>query len=373
MSVLFSFCMCTSRSAYYVENKGKSATDSLKLQCVDTIALDIGNRIRPIPSSSQILEFDSLVKYAILDENTIHVFDILNDSIIKDIDMKKCGMLNNYSGFSFINNDSIFAYNYKDKVCFMTNTKGDVISSQAIPQKIIEKVSPEALSCSPALSFEGKVIVSGAPISHSTINIKDPISAAWDYKKHKLTTGANYPEEYSKAYFGGIYLNTIYQCKTDNELITYSFPISNYIYRYDKDLEFVDSLYMGSRYTHKITSEQGDILDFLSDKDKRLNYYLEQDSYGSIFYNEKQKLYYRIAEHPLATTGSKKLRKPFSIIVMDNEGHLITETSIINKDRSLITPNAHVYKDGIIIQIESKDENIIKFAYFSLVTFKKIS
>lgn len=123
---------------------------------------------------------------------------------------------------------------------------------------------------------------------------------------------------------------------------------------------------MGSRYTQSILSEKGNIMDFLSDKDARLRFFLEQDSYGQIFYNDKENLYYRIAEHPLVKSETEKLRKPFSIIVMDNDGKLMAETPILNYDRSLITPNAHVYKDGIIIQIESEDENVIKFAYFKI-------
>lgn len=362
----FILCMCSTKNVYTVENTGVVAADSIKIHCVDTITINIGDRLVPIPSSFQIVESGGMANYVIMDENVLHVFDLSADSIIEHIDLKGCGKLNNYSGFAFLNLDTIFTYNYENKTCFLVNTKGEILNSQILSKELIEKVSPEALSCTPPLSAGGRIYLSGKPISHSIIDSGEPISLYWDYRNHKLTPGASYSDEYTKGYFGGIYFNTIYQCKSDDNLITYSFPVSNYVYRFDDNLEFVDSLYMGSRYTQSILSEKGNIMDFLSDKDARLRFFLEQDSYGQIFYNDKENLYYRIAEHPLVKSETEKLRKPFSIIVMDNDGKLMAETPILNYDRSLITPNAHVYKDGIIIQIESEDENVIKFAYFKI-------
>lgn len=367
LPLLNQLCSCSSTESYVVENTGIHTADSIRLQWVDTITLNIGNRIRPVPCSSQIVNFDSIAKYVILDENKLHVFDLANDTLIVDIDMKDCGALNNYSGFIFLNEDTIFSYDYGNKSCMLSDVKGHILNSQTIPGDLIEKVSPEALSCTPALSIGERVYLSGKPISHSSISKEDPVSLYWEYNNHKFITGASYSDEYSKGYFGGIYYNTIYQCLSDNNLITYSFPVSNYIYRYDKNLEFVDSLYMGSRYTKSIKSKEGNVMDFLSDKEERLKYYLEQDSYGQIFYNDKEKLYYRLAEHPLIESDSEKTRKPFSIIVMDNEGRLLTETPVLNEDGLLITINAHVYEDGIIIQMESEDENVIKFAFFKTI------
>lgn len=360
------FSQCSSKDAFIVENQGSPAMDSLAMQCVDTIELHIGERIRPIPSSSQIIENESETKYAILDENRIALFDLLDDSTLTEIDLKECSPLKNYSGFQILNNDSIFVYNYSKKICYLTNWNGKVLNSQAIPEKLTKMISPEALSCTPPLHPDGKIIISGTPISHSVTNGEDPISISWDYKSHEMTPFASYSDEYTKAYFGGIYFNTIYQCCDDSDLIAYSFPASNNIYRYNSNLEFLDSLYMGSRYTSQIVSQNGNVLDFLSDKDRRLEYFLNQSSYGQVFFNPTTKQYYRIAEQPLDELDSDKQRKPFSIIVMDKNGHLLTETPILNIDRTLINANSHIYKDGLIIQLESEDENIIKFVYYKM-------
>lgn len=344
-----------------------AAADSTKILCVDTITINIGDRLDPIPSRSQIVESGGMANYVILDEHVLHVFDLSADSIIERIDLKECGSLTNYSGFTFLNSDTIFAYNYGNKTCYLVNTKGEILNSQIVPEELIKIVSPEALSCMPPLFVSGRIYLSGKPISHSTIDSNEPISLYWDYRNHEIVSGASYSDEYTKGYFGGIYFNTIHQCKSDDNLITYSFPVSNYVYRFDDNLEFVDSLYMGSRYTQSILSKNGNILEFLSDKDARLRFYIEQDSYGEIFYNNKENLYYRIAEHPLVTSDKEIMRKPFSIIVMDHKGNLITESPVLNNDEHLITLNSHVYKDGIIIQIETEDENVIKFAYFKIV------
>lgn len=360
------FSMCSHGKAYYVENTGHPTLDSLKLHCVDTIVINIGDRIKPIPSSSQIVKFDSITGYAILDENRVTIFDIRKDSQIATISLEKCGLLNNYSGFSLLNNDSLFVYNYNEKKLFLTDMEGNVLQSQALPKEVVKDVAPEALSCTPAIHVGDRIIISGIPVSHSTSSKEQPISVAWDYVNDKIDKGASFCDEYTKGYFGGIYYNTIYQCNADNNTIVYSFPASNHIYRYDKKLSFVDSIYMGSRYTHEIASETKGIKDFLLDKDGRLDYYLKQDSYENILYNTKDSIYFRIACHPLESTESEKQRKPFSIIVMTHDGNLITETPILNKDMSLIPFNSHVYMNGLIIQIESDDENVIKFAHFKL-------
>lgn len=172
-----------------------------------------------------------------------------------------------------------------------------------------------------------------------------------------------------KGYFGGLYMNFINDCIDSDGRIVFSFPASNYIYRYNNQLQFIDSLYMGSRYINEITGLPYPSLNFLKNKDERVRYYLSQSSYSRIIYDKYNNLYYRIAHSPAKSGDEDYIVKPLSIIVMTTDGELVTETPIEKDYRNIITPNAHITKHGLIMQKrnENEDESKLEFYTFRLI------
>ncbi|MCM1110722.1 MAG: DUF4221 domain-containing protein [Clostridium sp.] len=365
---LLSFILTScNEGKYSVINNGIPASDSVSLQRIDTITLHIGNRIKPIPTCSQLLEDSISAKYIILDEQKLNIFDLDSDSLTAVIDVHECGSLTNYSGFTCAKDGRTFIYNYGSKTFFIVEADGSISKSYPMPEYILKHVSPEPIDGSHILVGNETAVLSGLPLSDkSRFSPEDPISVSIDLKTGDIIAGTSFSEEYTKAFFGGLYFNTIYQCQGDSNKIVYSFPASNYIYRYDTDLNLIDSLYMGSRYTKEINSYNSSPIEILSDKDKRLDYYVSEHSYSVVTYDEYNGLYYRIANHPRITNRKDNYRTPFSIIVMDKEGNLVTETPIVDDYLDIVTLNCHIFRGGLLMQKVTEDENEIQFIYYKL-------
>lgn len=362
--VLFAFS-CNKNNSYEIRNEGTYCKDSISLHKIDShVTLNIGDKIDPMPLKTQLYMDDGLLEYMILDEKKLFIFDIYADTLLKTIKIKNCGNLMNYSGFRYVNKDSILVYDYKDKIMRIIDSESKISRTYRLHENA-NKISPEALSYSQILINGNKAFLSGIPISKaSRLYDTDNISVSVDMADGKLKYGAHFSDEYSKGFFGGVYYNMIYHCMDANNRIIYSFPASNYIYRYDTNLVLIDSLYMGSRYTGNIKCAQEPTLKFMRDEDERIKYFATQDSYSNILYDQYRKTYYRIAEHPTKEHVEDFFPKPFSIIVMNEQGELITETPVIREKYN--TGNIHVVKDGIIIQKYTENENLIQFDLFRI-------
>lgn len=361
--LLITVYSCTNSSGYTVRNEGNCAEDSTKLIISDTIiSLHIGDVINPLSLRTQIAA-DTIITYMICDNNCIYSFNLEQDSLIGAVPLDKCGRINNYSGFSYMNRDSIFVYNYANSELFIITDNGDIVNRFSLAP-YIRDISPEALVTSPILIADNIVILSGIPLSPKSRMTKyDPISVAIDMTSGNIRLGGNFSDEYSKGYFGGVYYNAISHCIDSTNNLIYSFPASNYIYRFNSNLEFIDSLYMGSRYTKSIQSTEEPSIKLMKNKDERLKYYTSQDSYHRIMYDPYRNLYHRIAMHK--ATSETGTPKPFSIISMTIDGRIINETPIFT-DQNLISSNAHVHPNGILIQKKSPDENLVNFTVLNI-------
>lgn len=365
LSVLISLHLliaCTGNGVYTVVNDGLPASDSTLLVKKDTvISINIGSRIDPLSIQTQMLSDKGDTRYLIGDENQINIFDINNDTLLNRIPMENAGKINNYSGFSYINTDSILVYDYAKKILSLINTDGKVTKMISLHDRM-SGLSPEALSISPILYSDNKVIMSGIPISSkTTLEKSDHISVMIDMQNGEVKTGAYFPDEYRKGYFGGVYYNTISHCIDNQDRIVYSFPASNYIYRYDTNLNFIDSLYMGSRYTKSIPAIEGSLKEILGSKENRESYFAKNHSYGKIIFNPYDSVYHRIAAHP-----SDSFPKPFSIITLSMEGKHLSETPILAESNSLISCNAFISPLGLLIQQKTPDENEIHFVIYEI-------
>lgn len=365
--IICALSSCSGKSDFVVRNSGQFSNDSTTLYLSDSIIdLTIGERVSPVPNSAQIIEAEDGERFLILDENTIYSFDLENDSLVASLKIKNCGGLNDFSGFTVLNQDSILIYNYARGVLYLLNGQSKVLNEFPV-NKFRESVSPEALVSSPVLFTDGIVILSGVPISSkSRLGEDDNVSLSVNIADGTITHGARFSNEYSEGFFGGVYYNFINHCLDNDGRIVFSFPASNYIYRYNNKLEFIDSLYMGSRYTGEIECAPDPTILNMGDKDGRIQYFLSQDSYGSIKYDKYRNVYYRVAEHPLSGWTGGKFSKPFSLIAMKPDGEIISETPIISDKESLLRFSLFVTHEGLIIPQTTNNENIIRFRLFKL-------
>lgn len=370
--LLFNSC---EKKIVKVKNEGVVATDSTLFCRQDsTIKIQIGDQLIPKPLVSQFIENDNgNMFYVILDENTLHWFDVKTNKLLRTNQIDNCGNLNNYSGF-LCKGDTTFVYNYTQKMVYMLDSSFKTIRYWNVINDDSNKntFDPEALTDSPILYFQDRVILSGTKLGLLKKGEKKySVSCNINISNNNIIYGVNYPDQYLEGDFGGVYFNTIYHVLGDDNNCLYSFPADHYVYSYSTDFSSYRKFYMGSRYTPTINSSDCNSLELIKDKDLRIKYFISQHSYSNLLYDPYRKVYYRIAQHPLIGWERGAFPKPFSIIVMDINGDLISETPIQTDYKELNLHNMHVTKDGLLIQINTQDENVIEFALFKLLTNEK--
>lgn len=230
-----------------------------------------------------------------------------------------------------------------------------------------ESFDPEALTDSPILYSQGKIMLSGTKLGCIQQGYdRFPVSCSIDVLTNEIVYGGEYPPQYFEGDFGGVYFNTIYHTLDECGNWLYSFPADHYIYSYSSDFSVCKKQYMGSRYSPVITTANYNSLSLMKDKDLRVKYFVGEHSYSNLLYDRFRKVYYRIAQHPLMGWESGAFPKPFSIITMDERGNLISETPIQEDYASLNLHNMHVTKKGLLIQKITADENVIEFVIYKL-------
>jgi len=361
---------CSHKEVFLVKNEGNPTSDSILLQRANsTIEIQIGEKITPTPLASEFIEEkDSQIYYVLLDENKLHYFNITDGHFVKSIEINNCGRLNNYSGF-ICRGDTTIIYNYIEKNVYMLDSAYQVIHKWNVlnNKELKDYIDPEALPDSPILYENQQIMLSGIKLGGLEKDKEAHISCVIHIDKNEINLAGNYPDQYLKYDFGNVYFNTIYHALGQQGEYVYSFPADHFVYFYTPDFKNVRKVYMGSRYSPVIESASYNTFDLIKDKNLRIQYYVSQNSYSNIIYDKYRKVYYRIAQHPLENWQSNQpFVKPFSIIVMDVNGKLITETPIQADFQSLNLHNMHVTKEGLLIQEDTMDENIIKFIKFEL-------
>lgn len=374
--VLFLTLLLVSCGGQPLENRNNLqwvATDTTMLD-IDTPSkkkICVGTYISNMPLSSQLVLVSEEEKYLMLDNGWIFVFDWESGTKEDSIPTVNCGTLNNYSGFTFVKEDTLLIYNYKDKVLFLVNQRGVVEEKWTLRRgsDLENGIDVEALNGTRPLC-KGKSIV----LSGSTFGALNELSVKAQYASEYITANkrlphptVSYPAIYYEGNWGGVYMNAVYHSDVSDK-IAYSFPVSHEVYLYSCDFSHCDTVFMGSRYAENITESDETPLTLVYDKKARIKYYISQHSYGPILYDTYRKLLYRIAFHPLRKWNVKEnFQKPFSIIIADSTGKILSETPILEDYKSLDTGNMHVCREGLAIaEINRHDENRILFRCYKI-------
>ncbi|MBQ8602757.1 MAG: DUF4221 family protein [Bacteroides sp.] len=360
-------CSCTNKSIYPIDNPFLGNCDSTFLYRSDSVVrINIGGYLNPNPSASQFYKDSFGSYYIMLDENCLYLLDLNSGKQVKK-DLSCCGRLNNYSGFLYLG-DTLFVYAYKDKIAFMLNKNDDIMKKWLVKDKSLSEhpVDVEAITDFPMLYIPPKLFMSGSSLG--SLEGKDlqkyPVECSIDINESIISYSVEYPEQYRLADFGGVYMNNVYHSVANDGNIVYSFPTDHSVHFYSDDMSYKKSVYMGSRYSDVINSSNQNSMELFKDKEQRIRYYISQHSYARVLYDKYRGLYYRIAQHPLLDWDGGNFVKPFSIIVMNEEGELLCETPIVEDYSSLNLHNMHVTEEGLLIQRKTKDENVIEFVKY---------
>jgi len=177
----------------------------------------------------------------------------------------------------------------------------------------------------------------------------------------------SYPAIYFEGNWGGVYMNTLYHADAADKIV-YSFPVSHEVLLYNRDFSHCDTVFMGSRYARDITESDLNTLKLILDENARIRYVISQHSYREVLYDTYRKVLYRIADHPLhGWKEEENFVQPFSIIIADSTGRVLSETPILQDSRELDSGNMHVCKEGLAIaEFKQGNEGKIVFRCYKL-------
>lgn len=349
-----------------------SDSTMLELEKYTIKKIKVGENIINNPISSQIVQIDEKDKYIMLDENKLYLFDLdsgeLEDSVLLD----KCGMLGIYSGFNYVDMDTIFVFNYKENLLFRIDNSGNVLSTWKVPQN---DDTPEwvysinALNASRIVYSNPFVSVSGGVLGviHDSGFKKIPVSERLNTNNGEWMQNLSYPHKYVQKNFGAIYLNRIYTASDNENFLFYGFPIESEVYRYNSDFSAVDTLNLQSRYDSgrkECTKSQSE----LEENDRyEIQYYISQLSYSNIIFDNYRKLIIRAVNHPLNNWNyNQNFIQPRSFIFAKTDGTILSESRILKDYDKLDFGNMHICSDGLLIAEVNDNENEITFRCFKI-------
>lgn len=373
LAVLFMLFFCKKKeSPVYVHKVNTADSTMLDLSSYSVKKIHVGDKISNVPLASQIVKMGDKDKYVLLDDSKLYIFDYEEGELEDSISLEKCGKLSVYSGFTYVNEDTILVYNYSDNLLFGINKSGGVFSTWKIPQnedKIEWVHSINALNISKIGFYDSLVIISGGILgSIRESRIKNiPVSESLNIKTGKWVKRLSYPAEYSTNNYGTIYLNRIYASMGRDKHYIYGFPIDTKVLSFSSDFKRCDTLCIQSRYDKgrkPCTIHQNEVED---DDTNEIQYYVSQLSYSDLIYDSYRDYIIRVVNHPLKNwTYNKPFTQPRSFIIADSKGSILSESCILTDVINLNFGNMHICSDGLIIAECTKNENDITFRCYNI-------
>ena len=339
--------------------------------------ISIGDRINPRQFSSQIYDTGNGVEYILRNGNNLYFFDFNDGSFLRYISINSSeeigvGDLRNFSGFFYLSSDSIFVYNYSMRTIFLIDSASNVKNSWNLRGATRCSIAPEALTTSPIIYSQGNMLLSGIGFGNPCNVAKGcrPVSRLIDTRSGQVQYAMCLPLQYGRGYFGSRFFQIIYHTKSSKGVrgsVVFSFPADHYIYRFDLETHSIDTLFAGSRNIEVIESSR--LIRGKGNQNREIEYYVKQPSYKNILYDKYRGLYHRIVQIPRFDwrVGDIGFQKPFTILTMDTNGRILSETPIFENYRELNLYSTHIVPEGIIIQrFNRNSENNIYFVLYRI-------
>jgi hypothetical protein len=369
---------CTHVKEIKNKNKGKlTATCQLVMNGEKKFLLDDNTATRPpyiqmFNDSSGVRMLTLLNPY----NNSIYFYDYTQTRYTGSVSYEKEGPngILGINGYYIRNMDSIYIYNRPLIEVVLTNRSGYVKkkfqlwSSDDFNWQITHP-QYEFSAINPLFSFREKLILTGMSpfsISDSLIN-KFRFTACINMKTNEMEFMHTYPGELfgSDACWNDPVFMKVYPALSPSGEIIHSFTMSHSLYLTDWDTGISRAVYAGSNVARTIRSID-------SEKQKTSiemigAHYLQQDLYAAILHDPWRKVYYRYLLQSIPETNVSPGKKPFVVILMDEQFNYLGET-LIGMGEEWNWKNSFVTEEGL--NIEYIDESDLEEEYLNFRIFK---
>lgn len=375
--VSFSLCACSTKKVRQVQEVSlKELADCVFVLDDSTVAsmeyLQYFQR-----NDSAILAFTN--RY----DNSVVLYDYKSKKNVGRIHYEKEGGdgIGEVFSFCYVNDDSIYHYHFNLRTLFRTNNEGKVLEkhlintySNAFPDSLF--IAPVLFSRtnSPLTVVGDKMLMAGFMMGEveGENDENRPVMVYYDLKTGKLDYSDSYPSVYHKGHWGGgfIYRNPYFTISPQNEIIL-SFAADSNLRVHSMNEKGFREYYAGVGGDYVITPIEERASSKWINKDECNRHYIDNLSYGPVFYDKYRCVYYRIARLPDPSIDIHKtpIIKPIEIIVLDKSFEVIGKCRL-KEDKYWIN-QCFVGEDGFHIQVESESEDELRFKTFVFAANEK--
>lgn len=307
--------------------------------------------------------------------HTICIFDIGTGKEVKKVQLYKEGpnAVIDIQGFYYQSEDSIWLYRSWQQEFVLINEYGEIIDRKMLADKLppIDKhayysVAPFPLTDLPILKIENTLILQGMNGPEVENGLLPATTILYDFNSNKIRLANPYPniygDEINERWGTFSYRVTPYTLNEKNEMIV-SFPADDSIRVYSIKEESYMSYFAG--YSAKTNIKP---LSLKSSQTDLQEQYLEQYQYAGILHDKFHNLYYRLVMLP---TFDYDIRKPntqykeLAIIILNSSFEKVGEYTL--EKACYKYRNIFVSEDGLHINIQSDDDDYLKFVTLNVV------
>lgn len=323
----------------------------------------------------QINELSMYNKY----DNSICFFDY-NQGILsrkKRLDLEGSNGVGLVQGYYYVNEDSLFVYNYNTLFVCLLNSNLDVIWKKQL--NIIEELQsmdfipsfPYLQTNSPMKYVNHKLVFGGFGTAETTAETSTnrPVTTIYDLQEDSVRFANNYPEQYQKYNWGGgFYRMPYFDVNEELGNMIISFPHDHYLYVYSLQNNKQSKYYAGSNLIKEIKAyDEKKELRTNNNEDRVRNWAFSIPTYRSVLYDKYRNLYYRFACLPKIEKFRKFVSgtQPVIVIVLDKDFNYLGE-GMLPDNIDIRYTNSFVTKDGLNIQVVNENEDLMTFYQFEV-------
>ena len=312
-------------------------------------------------------------------DNSIVLYDYATGENMRKIKFEREGAngINSVTSYLIINEDSIYLYDRTTHLLSLANDRSIVKDKKRI--NIVRCLKGDSIFApselfprtnSPILKIGDELLLSGTLFYEfeGENDSNRPVMAFYNLQKNTIRYSDSYPSMYHSGNWGGsfTYRFPYYTLSPNNELVI-SFAADHNIRVHHVDSLQYHEFYAGTKEDIVIVPVEKslDFEHFSPEADR--DHYVHSLNYGCIHYDSYREVYYRLAGHPDSSIDPKEgvLRKPMSVTILDKNFQIVGETML--PQELYLLNQCFVGPDGFHIQVESEDDDIMRFKTFELL------
>jgi len=276
---------------------------------------------------------------------------------------------------AFLNSDSLLLYNTWDANLYILDNQGILLSKSEIVDFSKNKnlVSPDPATLKPIRKVGDYLFIPCSINQYLTEYSNQKSVIRYNLKTKESDYIINLPDNYNQGYWGDLFKYKIAFDFYGTDIIS-SFPIDNFIYRYDSGGNYLNKYYVGSKFITEFVPFKEDI-NYGVEKDHSVpnqqqgDYSWTNSDYTALMYDEFRDLFYRIAyiRPSQAELEAGRSITNFSVIILSSNFEKVGEQYF---DGLKYRPDMIlVSKQGLLLarsDLYKENEELLSFSVFNI-------